>query len=133
MDTELMTVVLGLMQVKRRVILHEGNQRFSVHSLTARGQKLTLPVMVLYRRIHHRNNEPLHHTEMSSTNDTKVGLEILSVVQFPQVKMKQFMFIVQSSKLEHKVMILHPSFYLSYCKSEHISCRHAAFSPKKII
>ncbi|XP_023183629.1 B-cadherin-like [Xiphophorus maculatus] len=64
----------GLLMVKRQVILHEGNQRFSVHSLTARGQKLTLPVMVLYRRIHHRNKEPLDHTEMSSTNDTKVPI-----------------------------------------------------------
>ncbi|PWA21043.1 hypothetical protein CCH79_00018826, partial [Gambusia affinis] len=61
----------GMLMVKRRVILHEGNQRFSIHSLTARGQQLTLPVMVLYRRIHHRDNEPLDHTEMSSTNNTK--------------------------------------------------------------
>ncbi|XP_027862170.1 B-cadherin-like isoform X11 [Xiphophorus couchianus] len=64
----------GLLMVKRQVILHEGNQRFSVHSLTARGQKLTLPVMVLYRRIHHRNKELLDHTEMSSTNDTKAPI-----------------------------------------------------------
>ncbi|XP_043991476.1 B-cadherin-like isoform X1 [Gambusia affinis] len=64
----------GMLMVKRRVILHEGNQRFSIHSLTARGQQLTLPVMVLYRRIHHRDNEPLDHTEMSSTNNTKVPI-----------------------------------------------------------
>ncbi|XP_043991477.1 B-cadherin-like isoform X2 [Gambusia affinis] len=63
-----------MLMVKRRVILHEGNQRFSIHSLTARGQQLTLPVMVLYRRIHHRDNEPLDHTEMSSTNNTKVPI-----------------------------------------------------------
>ncbi|XP_014915829.1 cadherin-1-like, partial [Poecilia latipinna] len=78
-DSRFLVRTDGMLTVKRRVILHKGHQRFSIHSLNAQGQQLTLPVMVLYQRIHHRNNEPLSHTEMSSTNNTQVGLEI----QFP--------------------------------------------------
>uniref|UniRef100_A0A3P9PYM8 Cadherin-1 n=1 Tax=Poecilia reticulata TaxID=8081 RepID=A0A3P9PYM8_POERE len=70
-DSRFLVRTDGMLMVKRRVILHESHQRFSIHSLNAQGQKLTLPVMVLYQRIHHRNNEPLSQTEMSSTNNTQ--------------------------------------------------------------
>ncbi|XP_007573991.1 B-cadherin-like isoform X1 [Poecilia formosa] len=73
----------GMLTVKRRVILHEGHQRFSIHSLNAQGQQLTLPVMVLYQRIHHRNNEPLSHTEMSSTNNTQ-DVPQVPILHFPK-------------------------------------------------
>uniref|UniRef100_A0A3P9PY53 Cadherin-1-like n=1 Tax=Poecilia reticulata TaxID=8081 RepID=A0A3P9PY53_POERE len=59
-----MTFALVSVQVKRQVVLHEGNQNFLVHAWDSQGQKMTLPVRLLYQDHHYMNNRldaEFHH------------------------------------------------------------------------
>uniref|UniRef100_A0A087XNT1 Cadherin domain-containing protein n=1 Tax=Poecilia formosa TaxID=48698 RepID=A0A087XNT1_POEFO len=46
----------GIITVNRQAVLHEGNQNFSVHVWDSQGQKMTLPVRLLYQDHHYMNN-----------------------------------------------------------------------------
>uniref|UniRef100_A0A3B5MH88 Cadherin domain-containing protein n=1 Tax=Xiphophorus couchianus TaxID=32473 RepID=A0A3B5MH88_9TELE len=55
-DSRLVVETEGIITVKRQVVLHEGNQNFSIHAWDSQGQKMTLPVRLLYQDHHYMNN-----------------------------------------------------------------------------
>ncbi|XP_027882022.1 cadherin-1-like [Xiphophorus couchianus] len=63
-DSHFVVETDGIITVKRQAVLHEGNQNFSVHAWNSQGQKMTLPVRLLYQDHHYMNNRldaDFHH------------------------------------------------------------------------
>ncbi|PWA26774.1 hypothetical protein CCH79_00001220 [Gambusia affinis] len=63
-DSHFVVETDGIITVKRQAVLHEGNQNFSVHAWNSQGQKMTLPVRLLYQDHHYMNNRldaEFHH------------------------------------------------------------------------
>ncbi|MEQ2210213.1 hypothetical protein XENOCAPTIV_009934, partial [Xenoophorus captivus] len=72
--------------VKRQVVFHDQPQHFVIHSLNTQGHKTSVPVMVFYQRLNHKNNnQPCNHTELGSANNTQdTADEEVPILHFPK-------------------------------------------------
>ncbi|XP_032408267.1 cadherin-1-like [Xiphophorus hellerii] len=85
-DSRLVVETEGIITVKRQVVLHEGNQNFSVHAWDSQGQKMTLPVRLLYQDHHYMNNRldaEYHHEAHKLSNQLHDHLDSDSNQQIP--------------------------------------------------
>uniref|UniRef100_A0A096M7F4 Cadherin domain-containing protein n=1 Tax=Poecilia formosa TaxID=48698 RepID=A0A096M7F4_POEFO len=80
-DSRLAVETEGILTVKREVVLHEGNQNFLVHAWDSQGQKMTLPVRLLYQDHHYMNNRldaEFHHEAH------KISCSQIPILDFPK-------------------------------------------------
>ncbi|XP_043991479.1 cadherin-1-like [Gambusia affinis] len=85
-DSRLVVEAEGIITVKRQIVLHEGNQNFLVHAWDSQGQKMTLPVRLLYQNHHYMNNRldaEFHHEAHKLNNQLHDHLDSDSNQQIP--------------------------------------------------
>ncbi|XP_014877937.1 cadherin-1-like isoform X1 [Poecilia latipinna] len=85
-DSRLAVETEGILTVKREVVLHEGNRNFLVHAWDSQGQKMTLPVRLLYQDHHYMNNRldaEFHHEAHKLSNQLHDHLDSDNNQQIP--------------------------------------------------
>uniref|UniRef100_A0A3P9J0S0 Cadherin domain-containing protein n=1 Tax=Oryzias latipes TaxID=8090 RepID=A0A3P9J0S0_ORYLA len=77
----------GVLTVKRAVDLHDGRLDFFVHSLDSKGNKMSVPVMVLQHG-HHQSRDAVHHhgghRHQNHHNTDNEGHPDVAVLYFPK-------------------------------------------------
>uniref|UniRef100_A0AAQ5YAY1 Cadherin-1 n=1 Tax=Amphiprion ocellaris TaxID=80972 RepID=A0AAQ5YAY1_AMPOC len=78
----------GVLTVKRQVVLHKGQQDFSISSWDSQGRKMTVPVRVRHHGHQHRDHQQNveHHHGQNHVNNTEVSATDtqVSILRFPK-------------------------------------------------